>query len=227
MAVIRFRFAPSQLDPTTAGAGADDQTFSADLRAVCKVIGDLIELTALGRRMAVVCRVHETSLLREDERTSLIAALEHASPAIRRLLVVEVFGTEITGGLPFIQFGRSLEALGIGVSTCAVLGSARTHTSTIESVRTVAVQVPDSAAGDASVIQALNTFAEQALSKSRSGALYGAPTRSIVLAALGAGFRFISGPALLPDIDELAQGLRLHPADLYGEMLAAAGSRAG
>jgi len=55
------------------------------------------------------------------------------------------------------------------------------------------------------------------LSAERSA--YGLASRSLVLGAIGAGFRFLSGPAIHADVSSPAKAVRFDPLDLYRDLV--------
>ena len=61
-------------------------------------------------------------------------------------------------------------------------------------------------------------FGQRARTLGMDCALYGLTSRALVLGAAGAGFRFLSGPAIQAEASDIAKALRFEPLDLYRDL---------
>ena len=75
---------------------------------------------------------------------------------------------------------------------------------------------------EAASLSLLTAFGGHARGRDVDCAAYGLGSRALVLGAIGAGFRYVAGPAVHPDVAGLATALRFEPLDLYADIQRAA-----
>jgi hypothetical protein len=88
-----------------------------------------------------------------------------------------------------------------------------------------ATDLSGTAGHEAQAMVLLAAFAEAARAQGLESCVYGLNSRALVLGAVGAGFRYVAGPAIHPDVTGLATALRFEPSDLYTDMTRAPPSR--
>lgn len=220
MSLVRFRLAARGTAETGAdgGAAADGARFEADVGALRRALEDLSKLTSGGRRLLVVCSVHESSLGVQWRRDQLLELLREARPQVRRLLSVEIFSPEYVASLAVARFVEASDALGVECGACVPLGSTQPVRPAGTPLKTAAVDAPEGLS-QTQALMALNTFSRRCAQVGLESAAHGLGTRSLVIGAIAAGIRFLSGEAVHHDINDLSNGLRFEPTDLYRDLL--------
>jgi hypothetical protein len=89
-------------------------------------------------------------------------------------------------------------------------------------VKSVATDLAGPPRREAASLRLLTAFGGLARAQGHECAAYGLKSRALVLGAIGAGFRYVSGPAVHPDVGGLATALRFEPIDLYADIQRAA-----
>jgi hypothetical protein len=205
----------------------DDRTreveaYKADIALVRAVAIDLQALAAEGRRLPVTVAIEHSSLAVSSQRANLIQALAAVPGATRKILTLEISAP--TDG--FWTYGcKSLlemcRPLGVGLAARVRLDEPQAMPAAGE-LKSVATDLDGPPRREAASLRLLTAFGGLARAQGHECAAYGLKSRALVLCAIGAGFRYVAGPAVHPDVGGLATALRFEPIDLYADIQRAA-----
>lgn len=222
MSLVRFRLTAGRnstaAEDPRAVAAHDGGAFEVDVGTVSKALNDLQKLHDQGRRLLIICVVHQSSLAVQWRRDQLVDLVRAAPSSVRRLLWLEIASTEFNPTLALGQFVRAVDTLGVACSACVPLSSPTAIRPAGMPLKTAAVEATGGSA-EAEALPLLNTFSRRAAQVGLGSAAHRLDSRSLVIGAVAAGIRFLSGAAIRPDLEDLAQGLRFEPSDLYRDLL--------
>ncbi len=213
MTLLRYRTAAPDLVGET-------ETFEADL-ALVRAAGEELRLLAeSGQRRPLTIVVRQTSLGGNAQRAAIRQAVTAVAPSLRRLLTIEVAlrrGEEWSYGSR--SFLEAAGASGCGFSVLVDLDCP--HPLPAEpALKDAGVTLSQiEASSEAESLRLLAAFA-RTKAQGFIAAAHGLGTRSLVLGAIAAGFRYLSGPAVHPDYDNLGAAVRFEAADLYRDLAA-------
>jgi hypothetical protein len=198
------------------------EAYKADIALVRAVALDLQGLAAEGRRLPVTVAIEHSSLAVNSQRASLIQALAAIPSASRKILTLEI-GVPTDG---FWTYGcKSLlemcRPLGVGLTARLRLDETQAMPPA-SGLKGVATDLEGPPRREAASLRLLTVFGGLARAQGHECAAYGLKSRALVLGAIGAGFRYVSGPAVHPDVSGLATALRFEPIDLYADIQSAA-----
>ncbi len=198
------------------------EAYKTDIALVRAVVIDLQGLAAEGRRLPVTVAIEHSSLAVNSQRASLIQALAAIPGAARKILTLEI-GVPTDG---FWTYGcKSLlemcRPLGVGLAARVRLDEPQAMPQA-SGLKSVATDLDGSPRREAASLRLLTGFGGLARAQGHECAAYGLKSRALVLGAIGAGFRYVSGPAVHPDVSGLATALRFEPIDLYADVQRAA-----
>jgi len=227
MNLIRFRLTArtalgSRVHPCHAEAGdaSESRCFENDLACLDRAVIDLAALSASGRRLAVICPIHHSSLTRGSWANLLIRQATLAKPSVRRLLTIEICGpTTDLGAHSVRSFLDLMNRIGIACSGCFTTETASTPPADVL-LKTVSLELPQSHIAEASVMATMAATSQTWLHKKAELGVYGLSSRSLVVSAASSGFRFLAGDAVHRDVLALDQAVRFDVADLYREFQA-------
>ena len=191
--------------------------FETDTRALAKAVDDLSTLTAEGRRLFVICVVSQTSLGVEWRRNQLIELLANAPPVVRHLLQVDVFSPVFEPNSALGRFIEALSGLGVRTGVTVPLESREAVRPAGMALNASSVEVPENLS-QAQAFSLLNTFARRSAQVGLESAAHGLGVRPIVIGAMAAGIRFLSGEAVHADTQDLNHGLRFEALNLYRDL---------
>jgi hypothetical protein len=198
------------------------QAYRADLALLRAVAVDLRALAAEGRRLPVTVAIEHCSLAAASQRASLVQALAAIPAAARKILTVEIStpmdGFWTYGCKSFLEMTRPL---GIGLSARTPLEEPQAIPPA-GTLKSVAADLGGRPRREAASLRLLTAFAGVARNQGHECAAYGLSSRALVLGAIGAGFRFVAGPAVHPDVNGPSTALRFEPLDLYADVQLAA-----
>jgi hypothetical protein len=198
------------------------QAYQADLALLRAVALDLQVLTAEGRRLPVTVAIDHASLASNSQRASLIQALAAIPGAARKILALEISvsadGFWTYGCKSFLEMIRPL---GVGLAARVRLDDVQAMPPA-EGLKCVATDLAARSGHEAASLRLLAVFGALARAQGHECAAYGLKSRALVLGAIGAGFRYVSGAAVHPDVNGLATALRFEPIDLYADVQLAA-----
>jgi hypothetical protein len=221
-ALIRFRLSASAGGRTIhpySGTHPDTSEaalFTNDLRAVAKVLRDLAVLASQGRRLPVVCPVHFSSVSLESRRAQLFHELRNGPAQGSRLLVLEVVRPpQALWARGFLDIADAFRRSGFPVSMCLPVDRLAEVDAIAPHVQELTTETPGGGAVERVKIEQLNAFVRRTRTKGIDAGAYGLGTRSLVMAALGGGFRFLSGEAVHESAATLDHALRFEALDLY------------
>jgi hypothetical protein len=187
----------------------------AVLRAVA---GDMQVLARQNRRLPTTVAIDHASLAVTSQRSNLRHALAGVPTSLRKFITLEVCDPKESfwtyGCKTFLDMTRSME---IGWSALVALEQIQLIPPA-GTLKLVATDLTGSERPEAQSMALLAAFAEAARAQGLESCVYGLNSRALVLGAVGAGFRYIAGPAVHPDLPELGTALRFEPAHLYPEI---------
>jgi len=190
--------------------------FDNDLKAVSKVLADLALLANRGRRLPVACPVHFSSVSLESRRARLFHELRGGPAQTNRLVVLEVVRPpEALWARGFLDIADAFRRSGFSVGMCLPADRLAEVDAIAPHVQALTTETPRSNAIEKVKIEQLNAFARRTRSARIDAGVYGLGTRSLVMAALGAGYRFLSGEAVQESTEALDNALRFDALDLY------------
>lgn len=222
--LVRFRLATADWQTSGMGDNSHEKrrtvTFETDTRALAKAVDDLSSLTAEGRRLFVICVISQTSLGVEWRRNQLIELLANAPPVVRHLLQVDVFSPVFDPNSALARFIEALSGLGVRTGVSVPLESREAVRPAGMALNASSVEVPENLS-QAQTFSLLNTFARRSAQVGLESAAHGLGARPLVIGAMAAGIRFLSGEAIHADTRDLSHGLRFEARNLYRDQLGA------
>lgn len=222
-ALLRFRIVPgegAQPDPVhrahqPVGAGATQQSvaFSADMAALNAVSAEIVRLAGLDRRLPVICPIHAGALEFPALRRELADAVRHLPPNVRQLLTLELTAPPFwTRSLAMEKFVEEIRGMKVGLASCVPLS--REALAALGCLPgPVTIQLPTVGLPEPACLKFLTAFVARASKLRLECGVAGAGTRAIALAAANAGVRFVSGPAIHPEITALDRAVRFALAE--------------
>jgi hypothetical protein len=109
--------------------------------------------------------------------------------------------------------------LGLGWSALVALERPQTIPQGGAWLRSVGVSLSSDVRTESESLRLMANFGARARELGLECAAYGLASRSLVLGAIGAGFRFLSGPAIHADVSSPAKAVRFNPLDLYPDLV--------
>ncbi|MCC7265766.1 MAG: hypothetical protein IT546_00335 [Caulobacteraceae bacterium] len=222
-AMLRFRLLPPV---APAGQPEPEVVLAAkqDVAALTKALFDLGRLAQLGRRLAVICPLHLTTLGRDGWRSQLVRMLKDCPEPQRRLLTLEFIVPEKAPA----AWPRALQArcAGLPVACTARIGPQGDLSGLRPpaGLTQVNLDLPEGFPGDRAGVAQLDAFAHAASAAGLACGVLGLEDRPLVLAASAAGFSQLSGPAVHEGVHTLTQAVRFDLASLYRDLLPSAAS---
>ncbi|MBV9993893.1 MAG: hypothetical protein JO127_01645 [Caulobacteraceae bacterium] len=220
MTLLRFRGAPR----TAALGEPGDRSFEAeafkiDLELIFAAADDLRSLASHGRRLPVSLAIRHSSLGSGSQRMELRRALGEIPSELRKLLTVEICRPEqefwTFSCKAFLEMTRPL---GISFSAMIELERPRAIPPPGSWLRYVAATACGHGRSEAEMLTLLTAFGARSRALGVDCAAYDLESRSLVLGAVGAGFRFLAGRAIHPETASIAKALRFEPLDLYSDL---------
>jgi hypothetical protein len=222
-ALIYFRIAPTTDDRHAGltGQALVQSVFAADLAALAKASEDLIRLGAEGRRLPIVCPLHGGALEFPARRRDVVQAIAAQPSHVRRLLTIELTAPQDWPRTRALDdFIVTVKRLTGGVS--ARLPARMETLSGLSGLSgLVTLQLPPRPTPEADYIRFLDSFANRARRAKLTCGVAGLTSRSLVMAASAAGFRYLSGPAVHAEVSALDQATRFDFIQLYADILPA------
>ncbi|HLZ74190.1 hypothetical protein [Phenylobacterium sp.] len=219
MTLLRFRgYIPREPPGAMEDRAREAAAFQQDLAVVRAVAGDLQVLARQNRRLPTTIAIDHASLGVTSQRASLRHALSNIPASLRKFVTLEICGPQEAfwtyGCKAFLEMTKPL---GVGVS--ALVPLEQTHLIPASgTLKVVATDLSDMDGREAQALAMLAAFASVARAQGLDACAYGLNSRALVLGAVGAGFRYLAGSAIHPDVGALASALRFEPSDLYADM---------
>lgn len=216
MTLLRFRgYIPRAPPGVLEDRAREAIAFQQDLALVRAVAGDLQVLARQNRRLPTTVSIDHATLGVTSQRASLRHALSNIPAALRKFVTLEVCWPQESfwtyGCKAFLEMTKPL---GIGWSALVPLEQID-QIPQAGALKVVATDLSASPGHEAQALEMLAAFAAAARAQSLESCVYGLSSRALVLGAVGAGFRYVAGPSIHPDVTGLATALRFEPADLY------------
>lgn len=220
MTLLRFRAVGLGLAAANeAGRGEELEGFRLDLALIRAVGADLLELVDSGRRLPVTIALRHTSLCAATQRAELHRALAETPPALRKLITLEICAPqEVFWTYACKAFFEATHPLGVGWSAAVELERTNAIPRGAAQLRSVGALLAGRPGEDAQSMRLMAAFGARARELGLICAAYGLESRALVLAAIGAGFRFLAGPAIHADITHLKNAVKFKPLDLYPDL---------
>jgi hypothetical protein len=188
--------------------------FDIDLAVLNRIHRDLAALAQKGRRIPVIAPVDADTIANNKNRTVYLSVLRAIPVAIRRLLVIEAPADQIAEqGLS--SLAAELRTLGVALALSATLDFEAMHEAKRLGAKFAMCNVVLVDEMQESALGQLERFAARAAACGLECGIVGAHTKSIVVAAVTAGFRFVSGRALNATVSSLEDVLRHSPRDIF------------
>lgn len=219
--LLRFRASLCGAPPSPETDSVLESEFlRRDLILIRRVIEDLRALLEGGRRLPITIPVHHASLGSGSHRTRLFRAFAEAPPLLRKLITVEFcFPHDDFWTYPCETFLEMARPLGMGWSALIALERPRSIPPGRSWLSGVGSAISGEARTGAENLRLMTDFGQRSRTLNLECTLYGMSSRALVLGAVGAGFRYLSGPAIHPDVPSIANALRFEPLDLYRDMV--------
>ncbi|GEM_PF-2612917 len=203
-------------DASLAVAGDPDATARLDGITIRRVKGDLQAMASDGRRLIIAMPLHFETLCSAAQRRRCAAELAAIPEPMKQYLVVEVIDVP-TGVLK----SRLMEVIAPLRLHCRAV-SLQVGIGTIDftqirgaGVSAVGANIADVAKSEFIVMQQLSRFQRAAEKAEVVTFLHGARTRSLVAAAVGAGFHYVDGDAVAATLARPERIMPFQLADLY------------
>jgi hypothetical protein len=219
MTLLRFRgYIPRDPPGALQDRAREAVAFQQDLTVVRAVAGDLQVLARQNRRLPTTIAIDHASLSITSQRASLRHALSNIPASLRKFVTLEVCGPQESfwtyGCKAFLEMTKPL---GIGWSALVPLEQSDLIPQS-GVLKVVATDLSGMGGSEAQALAMLAAFASTARAQGLEASAYGLNSRALVLGAVGAGFRYVAGSAIHPDVTGLATALRFEPSDLYADM---------
>jgi hypothetical protein len=219
MTLLRFRgYIPRDPPGVLQDRAREAVAFQQDLAVIRAVAGDLQVLARQNRRLPTTIALDHASLSITSQRASLRHALSNIPASLRKFVTLEVCGPEEAfwtyGCKAFLEMTKPL-----GVGWSALVPLEQIHLiPPAGTLKVVATDLNGMGGSEAQALAMLAAFAGAARAQGLEACVYGLNSRALVLGAVGAGFRYVAGSAIHPDVTGLATALRFEPSDLYADM---------
>ena len=196
------------------GSSAREAVLRTDAAAVRKALEDLGSQGGDRSRASVIVPVHETSLTTAPERQQILGPVAAAPGAVRAKFIFEVAAGELASTPAAAEFIDAAGRLGLRCGVCSVLSGEHDGPAPADPGDAAAVEV-SAGTEDAEALAGLTTFARRCRQVGRISAAYALENRALVLGAVAAGVRLLSGSAVQPPIEVLGPSRRFTLAELY------------
>jgi hypothetical protein len=187
-----------------------------DILALKRAVDDLKALFTLGRRLVFVLPVHFVTLNEPRTNRAFLEVCNGVSQDIRKLLVFELLG--IPADMPHIPMVRAFSV--IRPFCRAILVRRRLDDEVPLKLKEMGVygigaDIGNYRASEAQIMREMDGFNERVRSFGFSTHLHGVNSRSLISAAVGAGFALIAGDPVMTAIDVPEAASPFDVASLY------------
>jgi hypothetical protein len=215
--------------PVARGEGEEaassdaDFIYQGDEAARDRVLEDLDGLRRSGRKFLLVVQVHFETLASAGRRRGYAGVLAgRVDENAAKLLVVEILDSPV--GVPqsrLVEIIATLRPYFRGFLVRLPIDTSDMSNLRGCGLTAVGCEIGDCRGSEHAVLQQMNRFSRAAEVSGLSTYLLGADTRSVVAAAVGAGFRYVGGDAVAEPVDRPDQLVEFQLADLYRPFLRA------
>lgn len=202
-----------------ADALSSIQKFELDCRAIKRIVRDMNQLIAAGRKVLIATPVHFETLSSTTRRMAFLKIAAALPPAARQMVLFEIVGAP--DGVPQ---GRLLEmATAFKSLSRAVLFEVQCKPGTFATFRScgilaVGVNASTMQGSESDVIQSLNKFAEAAAKADVQCYVHGLRSLSMTTAAVAAGFNYVDGTPVASIADAPGSVYRFGLGDLFRQL---------
>lgn len=203
-------------DASLAVARDPDAMARLDGVTIARVKSDLKAMAADGRRLVIAMPLHFETLCSGAQRRRITAELGAIAESMKQYLVIEIVGVP-TGFLK----SRLMEVIA-PLRMCCRAVSLQVTIGTIDftqvrgtGIAAVGADIADLAKSEAVVMQQLSRFQRSAEKAEVVTFLHGAQSRSLVAAAVGAGFHYVDGDGVAATLRRPERIVPFQLADLY------------
>ena len=203
-------------DASLAVAGDPDAMAQLDRTTLARVKSDLNAMAADGRRLIIAMPLHFETLCSGAQRRRISAELGAIAESMKQYLVIEIVGVP-TGFLK----SRLMEVIAPLRMHCRAV-SLQVAIGTIDftqvqgtGISAVGADIADLAKSEAVLMQQLSRFQRAAEKAEVVTFLHGAQRRSLVAAAVGAGFHYVDGDGVAATLNRPERIVPFQLADLY------------
>jgi hypothetical protein len=203
-------------DATLAVAGDSDAIARLDSITIARVKEELEAMAADGRRVIIAMPIHFETLCSAARRRRCAAEIAAIPEPMKQYLVVEV--VDVPAGVLKSRLMEVIAPLRLhcrAVSLRVALGTTDfSHLRGI-AVSAVGADIAHLAKSEVILMQQLARFQRAAAKAEVVTFLHGAQSRSLVVAAVGAGFHYVDGNAVAATLGRPDRILPFQLADLY------------
>lgn len=186
----------------------DDQMFEASTNGIEKLLSE-------GQRALVCLPIHFDSLSSASTRHTVVEKFKALDQSIRDHIVVEIVG--LLNGVPttrLIDITLALKQLVRSVIIQSSVNDRNFSTYKDSGIKICGLEMAGRPADETKTVKVLSTFAELAQKAGLQTYLHGSPSSSVTIAALAAGFTYISGDPIA-SLSDLKAVERFSLRDFY------------
>ena len=203
-------------DASLAVAGDADATARLDGATIVRVKADLKAMAADGRRLIIAMPIHFETLCSAAQRRRCAAELGAIPESMKQYLVVEV--VDVPAGVlksRLMEVTAPLRLHCRAVSLQVAIGTIDFTQVRGTGISSVGADIGHLAKSEFILMQQLARFQRAAEKAEVVTFLHGAQSRSLVAAAVGAGFHYVDGDAVAPTLARPDRIVPFQLADLY------------
>ncbi|HXP73537.1 MAG TPA: hypothetical protein VN823_05275 [Stellaceae bacterium] len=203
-------------DASLAVAGDSDAMARLDAATVARVKGDLRAMAADGRRLIIAMPIHFETLCSTALRRRCAAEIGTIPEAMKQYLVIEVI--DVPAGVLKSRLMEVIAPLRLhcrAVSLQVAIGTIDFTQIRGTGISAVGAEIAHLAKSEFILMQQLARFQRAAEKAEVVTFLHGAQTRSLVAAAVGAGFHYVDGDAVAATLARPDRIVPFQLADLY------------
>lgn len=205
----------TSVDRLLATNGDTGAAWKADAILLQKAIADLKACLDQGKKSVVSVPLHYRAIADKRGRSQILSSCMDAPPNIRKLLVFDLLGVDSSDGKtlsenlePFRKMGRSITVrIGLKQRIDPDLSTLGVHA--------VGCDLRDETLAEGECLAELEQFAAKAQRAGIGSYAYGLRSRSLVIAAVCAGFDYIGGDAVVANVTSPQGVFSFEPLDLY------------
>jgi hypothetical protein len=228
--ILTFRCVPVHRTAKQAAIGYDvlgagqptaEAYAELDLRVLEHITSDYRLLRQQGQRRLLACGVHFQTLANRQGRPKYLNICRDLPEDVRRDVVFELTG--LPAGVVQLRLSELVQCLRPYCREVHVVmgpGPAGLEIFRNLGIAAVGLDVTKSRHSEGDLITAMNRFVGKASELKFSTFIRGLGTKSLTLAAVGAGFDYIDGDGVFPAIDTLGEAHRFKPTDLFAHLMA-------
>ena len=178
-----------------------DHQVLLDVAILRACAGRLSDLKANQRRVLMACPVHWATVSHARYWSEFRASFLSIGSEILHHLIMRVHG--IDAGTPNIRLMQEFPKLGSGVRGiygCLTYGDRALDRLANTPIAAIGFPLPDDISDERAVTTTAREFCVSADSKGLASFAFGVETRSLAMALIGTGFRFLEGSAIRPAV---------------------------